>query len=84
MVKPVVLTSDATLVSMQFTIIDPGRLKKKVRDGRAETDEGASRSAREDGKATKTSNWMLGGENKRPFLLLFELFYVIFIKQLFR
>ena len=48
--------SDATLVSMQPTVTDSGRLKMKVRDERAETEEGACRLARKEGKATKTSN----------------------------
>ena len=48
--------SDATLVSMQPTVTDSGRLKMKVRDERAETEEGACRLARIEGEATKTSN----------------------------
>ena len=46
----------ATLVSIQTTVTDPGRLKTKVRDERAETEEGACRSSREEGEATKKSN----------------------------
>ena len=48
--------NDATLVSMQTTITDPGRLKTKVRDERAEAEERACRSSREEGEATKMSN----------------------------
>ena len=48
--------TDANMTGMQSTITDPGRWKMKVRDERAETEEGACRSARKEGEATKTSN----------------------------
>ena len=49
-------TSDATLVSVQSTILDPGGLMAKVHDERAEIEEQACRSAWEKGEATKLSN----------------------------
>ena len=48
--------NDATLVSMQPTITDPGDLMTKGRNERAETEEGACRSSRKEGEATKKSN----------------------------
>ena len=48
--------NDATLVSMQPTITDPGDLMTKGRNERAEIQEQACRLARKDDEATKTSN----------------------------
>ena len=47
--------NDATLVSMQSTILDPKSLMAKVHDERAETEEQTCRSAREKGEATNMS-----------------------------
>ena len=44
------------MARMQSLVTDPGRWKMKVCDERAETKEGACRSARKEGEATKTSN----------------------------
>ena len=43
----VIILYDAIMTGMQSTVTDPRRLKTKVRDERAETEEGARRSARE-------------------------------------
>ena len=48
--------NDATLVSMQSTVMDPERLKTKVRDERAEIEEQACYSAREKSEAIESSN----------------------------
>ena len=48
--------NDATLVSMQPTITDPGDLMTKGRNERAQIQEQACRLARKDDEATKTSN----------------------------
>ena len=48
--------SDATLVSVQFTILDTGGLMAKIHGERAETDEQTHRSAREKSEANKSSH----------------------------
>ena len=48
--------NDATLVSMQPTITDPGDLMTKGRNERAEIQEQACRLARKEDETTKTSN----------------------------
>ena len=48
--------NDATIVSVQSTILDPGGGMAEVHDERAETEEQTCHSAREKGEAIKMSN----------------------------
>ena len=54
----VIILYDAIMTGMQSTVTDLGRWKMKVHDEWAETEEEACRSARKEGEATKTSNWV--------------------------